>query len=108
MKMMAEIRIWGEFPTEYLKYIIDNFHVKDGYNRSLDKDICYGAKFEVEFESQQYCEITNYLSMKKVKYEIYKGAKFTPKELDSIPYFIMINVIITILKFVLIAILEEH
>ena len=29
--------------------------------------------------------------MKKVKYEIYKGAKFTPKELDSIPYFIMIN-----------------
>ena len=91
MKMMAEIRIWGEFPTEYIKYIIDNFNVEDGLNNSLDKEICYGARFEVEFESQQYFEITNYLNMKKVKYEIYKGAKFTPKELDSIPYFIMID-----------------
>ena len=91
MKMMAEIRVWGKFPTEYLKYVVHNFHVEDGFNHSLDKEICYGAKFEVEFESSQYFKITNYLNMKKVKYEIYKGAKFTPRELDSVPYFIMID-----------------
>ena len=91
MKMMAEIRIWEEFPTEYLKYVVHNFYVEDGLNSSLDKEICYGARFEVEFESPQYFKITNYLSMKKVKYEIYKGAKFTPRELDSVPYFMMID-----------------
>ena len=63
MKMMAEIRIWVEFPTEYIKYIIDNFDVEDELNNSLDKEICYGARFEVEFESQQYFEITNYLNI---------------------------------------------
>ena len=59
MKMMAEIRVWEKFPIEYLKYIVGNFHVKDDLNNSYNHELCYGARFCVEFESLQYRMIQN-------------------------------------------------
>ncbi len=91
MKMMAEIRVWEKFPIEYLKYIVGNFHVKDDLNNSYNHELCYGARFCVEFESFQYRMITKYLNDKNIKYEIYKGASFSAKELGSIQYFVMLD-----------------
>ena len=88
---MAEIRVWDEFPIEYLKYIVCNFHAKDDLNNSYNQEVCYGARFCVEFEHLQYQMITKYLNSKNVKYKIYKRACFTTKELDSIQYFAMLD-----------------
>ena len=89
MKMMAEIRVWGKFPTEYLKYVVHNFHVEDGFNHSLDKEICYGAKFEVESNTPQYFDIINYLDAKKINYDIGRKLELSHEELNSFQYFEM-------------------
>ena len=82
MKIITHIQTHN-INSSLVRYFLNDLHLKTDYCYLDEKEICIGAGFKVEKDTEKFYKIISLLEQNKVEYSVINKADFSKKEIHD-------------------------